>query len=167
MTGPEITFTVPIELVSEANRRDHHFARARRVKVQRTAVYFGAMAAGLLERGRLRDVVPPCVVTMTRIAPRDLDSDNLVSGCKHVRDEVAELLGLPNDRDPRVRWRCTQERGAHAVRVTIRPCPDHLGHPLCSWGPGCDAEGCRCGNSSGDRDGLDQPRPGTVEGRRG
>lgn len=51
------------------------------------------------------------VVLLTRIAPRPLDSDNLEGACKGVRDGIAAGLGI-DDRDPRVRYLTTQERGA-------------------------------------------------------
>jgi hypothetical protein len=63
-------------------------------------------------------------VVLTRITPsaRGLDDDNLGSSFKAIRDEVAAWLGI-DDRDPRVRWRCEQEKGAPkvwAVRIEIR-----------------------------------------------
>lgn len=108
-----ISLTIPgLRLVSEANRRDHWAAKARRVKDQRSIV-------ALALRQRLRGMRLPCVVTITRIAPRRLDDDNAVSSAKACRDSIAALLGV-DDRDPRVTWRVEQERGAYAVRVEIR-----------------------------------------------
>ena len=67
------------------------------------------------------------VVVLTRIAPRDLDTDNLASGLKAVRDGVADALGM-DDGSSRIEWRYAQERrkpGEYAVRVGIRaPEPD-------------------------------------------
>ena len=40
------------------------------------------------------------VVTLTRVSPRALDSDNLAYAFKAVRDEVAAYFGV-NDNDPR------------------------------------------------------------------
>ncbi len=62
------------------------------------------------------------VVALTRIAPRDLDTDNLASGLKAVRDGVADALGV-DDGSSRIEWRYAQERGRpgeYAVRVEIR-----------------------------------------------
>lgn len=65
----------------------------------------------------------PCVVRMTRVAPRSLDDDNLSSGFKALRDGIADRLGV-KDNDPRVRWEYAQVRGRakeYAARVMIRP----------------------------------------------
>lgn len=116
-----ILVTLPIRTVSEANRagRVHWAIKARRAKAQRTAagllcrVQFGDV------RGRLAGV--PWTVTLTRIAPRALDSDNLASALKSVRDGVADALGI-DDRDPRVAWAYAQRRGeprVQAVEVRI------------------------------------------------
>jgi len=62
-------------------------------------------------------------VTLTPVAPRALDGDNLQSAFKAPRDEVARWLGV-DDADPRVVWRVAQERtkrGVYGVRVTLAP----------------------------------------------
>lgn len=91
---------LPIATVSEANRRDHWQVKRKRAKSQRQ------IAAALVPRFGL-----PCVVTLTRISPRLLDDDNLRGALKHVRDGVADRLGI-DDRDPRVEWRYAQRKGA-------------------------------------------------------
>lgn len=66
---------------------------------------------------------PPCEVRIVRLAPAQLDDDNLARACKAVRDEVAAWLGV-DDRDPRVTWVCAQEkapRGVYGVRILVRP----------------------------------------------
>lgn len=108
-----ITVTLPIRAVSITNMREHWARRSRRAKQQRMA----ALAIPGLDASWL-----PCVVTLTRIAPRELDDDNIRSACKSLRDGVADRLGI-DDRDPRVRWEYGQERGGvreYAVRVEIR-----------------------------------------------
>jgi hypothetical protein len=80
----------------------------------------------LAEPIRLRDTGywdQPLLVVMTRIAPRALDDDNLASALKHLRDGIADALGY-DDRDPRVRYRCAQRRGAVGeigVEILIEP----------------------------------------------
>jgi hypothetical protein len=105
------TVTLPLKLMSLANLRIHWSARHKLVKAQREAAI----------------MVPhhdlPCVVTITRIAPRALDSDNLVSCAKGLRDGIADRLGV-KDNDPRVEWRYAQRKGApklYAAEVTISP----------------------------------------------
>lgn len=108
-----ITGTLPVRAVSLTNMREHWAMKSRRAKQQRLA----ALAIPGLDASWL-----PCVVTLTRIAPRELDDDNNASSLKHVRDGVADRLGV-DDRDPRVRWEYGQERGGvreYAVRVEIR-----------------------------------------------
>jgi hypothetical protein len=127
---PTIRIRVPIRTVSEANQREHWAVKARRVVAQRQAVAWAWLSARLA-------VAVPCIVTMTRIAPRELDDDNLRGALKAVRDEVALLLGLPaarprkgqrwliaDDRDPRVEWHYGRHRGApgeYAVVIEIVP----------------------------------------------
>lgn len=106
---------VPLRTVSGMNAREHHMARARRVKGERQLV------AWLL--ASVSKPIPPLVVTLTRIAPSNgLDpGDNLPSALKGCRDEVAEWLGV-NDRDRKtVRYEYEQERGPWGVRIEWRP----------------------------------------------
>lgn len=101
---------------SEANQRGHWGKRARRAKKQRET-------ARLLVRAA-RVVIPKSgslVITLTRIAPRSLDTDNLASALKAVRDGVADALGV-DDGCARIEWRYAQARskpGEYAVRVEI------------------------------------------------
>ena len=57
---------------------------------------------------------PPCVITITRIGPRKLDSDNLAGSAKHVRDGVADWLGI-DDGDERLTWEYAQRSGGAGV----------------------------------------------------
>ena len=101
---------LPIRLESVANKREHWGRKAERTRQHR----FAAIA------------VPPhplpCVVLLTRIAPRALDDDNLRTAFKALRDGVADRLGV-KDNDPRVTWEYAQERGRakeYAARVEVR-----------------------------------------------
>lgn len=108
--------TIPgLRLVSEANARGAWHSGAKRAASQRRTV-------GLVLRTR-RPVAVPCVVTITRIAPCQLDNDNLARAAKAVRDEVARWLGV-DDRDVRVVWHVAQAKGRpreYAVRIAVRP----------------------------------------------
>jgi len=96
---------LPIATVSEANRRDHWATKARRVKAQRNVTW------------ALCPVYPlPCIVTLTRVAPRPLDCDNNVSSMKAVRDGIAARLGV-DDRSPLVEWRYAQAKGKPAAVI--------------------------------------------------
>lgn len=101
---------LPLRIESVANKREHWTIRARRTKQHRLA----ALAV---------PVHPlPCIVTLTRVAPRALDShDNLRGGFKALVDGIADRLGV-KDNDPRVEWRYAQVRGRakeYAARVRI------------------------------------------------
>lgn len=102
---------LPLRIESVANLREHWSTRAKRAKAHKQA----ALAV---------PVHPlPCVVTLTRIAPRELDDDNLQSGFKALRDGIASRLGV-DDRDPRVRFVYDQAKGAprqYSARVSIAP----------------------------------------------
>lgn len=102
-----ITCHLPIKTVSEANRRDHWAVKAKRAKSQRHT------AAMLVPRFSL-----PCVVTIVRIGPKELDDDNLSGSCKAVRDGIADRLGV-QDNDPRVVWKYGQKRGEYGVEITL------------------------------------------------
>jgi len=107
-----VTILIPLRLPSCANLREHWTAKARRVKAQRTAVrvYIG---------GKPRPPLP-VVVTLTRIAPRALDDDNLASAFKACRDEVATWLGFA-DNNPGIVWQYAQRKvGAKVYGIEIR-----------------------------------------------
>ena len=108
-----IHLTIPYRLPSAPNLREHWAVKARRVKQQRGVV---TMFLGARPRPPL-----PTVVTLTRIAPRPLDGDNLAGAFKAMRDAVAEWLGV-DDADPRVTWAYAQRREGvkrYAVEVCI------------------------------------------------
>jgi hypothetical protein len=126
-TPPDVRAVVPIVVKPEVNQRGHWRARSSRVKAQREAVYsvlgsttasrraMRALAVWLNVGGRVR-------VRMTRIAPRELDDDNLTGAFKSVRDEIASMLGV-DDRSKQYEWKCDQQRGAarlHGVQVHIQ-----------------------------------------------
>ena len=98
---------LPLQTVSELNRRDHWRVVARRKQVQKQAVAVILRA----EWGHCRGPwTAPLTVTLTRIGPRMLDSDNLQSALKYCRDEVARWLGL-DDADPLLVWVYGQRTG--------------------------------------------------------
>lgn len=120
---------LPIKVESVANQatatRGGRMAAARKAKRQREET-----TLTLLARGR-----PPgeaWTITLTRVAPRRLDDDNLARALKAIRDGVADYL-LPanrgnkvrrwaDDSDGRITWRYDQTRGApktYAVRIRI------------------------------------------------
>lgn len=103
---------LPIKIVSEANQRDHWSARARRFKAHKQA----SLA--------LTVTIPfPLTITLTRIGPRTLDTDNLAGGFKGLRDGIAARLKV-DDADPRITWVYAQQKGApkeYAAIVEVVP----------------------------------------------
>ena len=103
---------VPQLVPPGANVREHHMARHRRVKKERAAV-----RAVLSQQEKIE---LPVVVTVTRCSAGRLDGhDNLPFAMKGTVDEIAEWLGLPNDRDQRVEWKYEQKHADKITRGTI------------------------------------------------
>lgn len=117
-----IAITLPIRLISESNSRSHWAKRAKRVHEQRCLARMAVNVPAVLSFhvtsphvcgwyvGMTEQQAQELTVTLTRIAPRPLDSDNTVSSCKAVRDGIADALGI-DDRDKRVTWCYAQRRG--------------------------------------------------------
>ncbi len=73
------------------------------------------------------DVPLPCSVRLTRIAPRNLNDDNLAYAFKHVRDVLADLIrpgyafGRADDTD-QIKWEYAQEKGQpkqYGIKIEI------------------------------------------------
>jgi hypothetical protein len=123
-----IEVEVPVRLVSLLNTREHWAQRAKRASMQRGLARNYAVQK--LKASPLWDqVANGCALTVTiiRIAPRELDDDNLAGSAKHVRDGIADALGI-DDGDKRIQWRYEQAKftGPHrggyscAVRIEVR-----------------------------------------------
>lgn len=92
----DVIVRIPLILQAETNKREHWAQRAKRSRIEReTARRDMRISGGKLEL--------PAVVTLTRFGPRKLDDDNLQTAFKHVRDGVADWMGL-DDRNPVVSW---------------------------------------------------------------
>jgi hypothetical protein len=102
-----------LKLVSEANKREHFMATYRRNKAQQIVML--AALKGLDPVGYLGAEM---LITITRIAPRALDSDNATGSGKHVRDAIAKHIRM-NDGDKRLEWRVLQARGKYGVDVRM------------------------------------------------
>lgn len=111
-------YELPIPTKSESNQREHWAARAKRAKWQRNTAKLLLWMP--LDGCRRSDMA--VTVTLTRIAPRRLDDDNLRGALKAVRDAVADALGHADDSHPRLTWAYAQRRGAtgaYAVEVRV------------------------------------------------
>lgn len=124
--GDALVVTLGMELVNASNGSHGHWTKkAERAKHQRgaSAVALRAWMASYLAVP-VRQYLETCgiVVTLVRVAPRELDDDNIRGACKHIRDGVADALGLASDRDKRVTWEYEQERGeprTYGARVRV------------------------------------------------
>lgn len=127
---PARTIETPIVVVSEANARDHHHAKAGRIRRQQQAT-LAALAPLplrplLLAHLRLR-------VTLTRLGAKALDDDNLAGAFKAVRDAVAHHLGVDDGPRGPITWAYTQEahrrhRLTPGIRIEIAtPAPRRQG----------------------------------------
>lgn len=101
--------------MSEANQRGHWSKGAKRAKEQRSVARMKVYGAGAV---RLRGWTA-LAVTLTRLAPRRLDSDNLQRALKAVRDGVADALGV-DDGDPRIEWRYGQRKAMSIDGIEMR-----------------------------------------------
>jgi hypothetical protein len=114
-----IEATIPVKIESSLNLREHWRVRANRNTSHRAAAFFALQGLTFAPSERMQ--LLPCVITMTRIAPRELDDDNLAGGFKSVRDGIADWFGI-DDADKRLRFQCKQEKGApkfYAARIEI------------------------------------------------
>lgn len=110
-----------MRLVNETNARENHFERSRRAKVQREGAKVRAMAA--LRRAGLFKLPEGARVhiEIVRIGVGRLDDDNLHASGKHVRDGIADALGI-DDGSKRLSWDYDQRsegKGVYAAVVTI------------------------------------------------
>jgi hypothetical protein len=109
--GQRTTVVMPLRLPSLANCR-LHWRALHRLKVDQQFMVYGHMLAAKLPP-------LPATVTLTRVGPRKLDSDNLAGAFKFVRDQIAGLYGV-DDGSPLYVWQYGQEVGReYAIRVAI------------------------------------------------
>ena len=116
LLGTRVELWLPLEIESEANSREHWRKKHARASDQQDWI---EAWSGLFRHVRL-----PTDVALARIAPRQLDSDNLASGFKAVRDAIARTYGR-DDADWRkdsVRWHYMQEQQGkkYGVRIVVR-----------------------------------------------
>ena len=109
-----------LRLTNGANAREHWATKARRAKRERGLILRALLASGVrVPRG-------PWLVEITRIAPRRMDSDGATIAAKHLRDGVADWLGVDDGADA-VTFAVDQRKGEpreYAVRVVIASrCP--------------------------------------------
>ena len=112
--------TLPIRTVSEANSSEHWSKKSRRHRIQKKTIW-----AALHQKRPQIEI--PIEFTLTRVAPRSIDFDNLVSSFKWIADACAEYVhpGLQAgraDSDKNITFKYAQEKSTpktYAVRIEI------------------------------------------------
>lgn len=114
---------LPLRLVSAYNIHEHWAKKAARTKVHRQMALLLLKApltqAGLLS---LSGICGAVVVTLIRIAPRELDDgDNIGGAFKAIKDGIADAF-LLRDNDKRLKWEYEQQKVSktYGVRIEIR-----------------------------------------------
>jgi hypothetical protein len=116
-----ISFTAPIEVISEANTSEHHMISYRRHKKQKKLV-----KAYMSQLSLYRDV--SLTIKLIRISSRKLDShDNLTTAFKYVVDAIADILNPGKaagraDDSCLFKWEYDQEKGKvreKSIRVDV------------------------------------------------
>ena len=118
---PPGCFVVGVQTHSITNSRDMRASIGCKGHQRRAvAMLFGKHHRDLMEFADCwLHVGRPLRVTLTRLSPRQLDSDNLAAALKNIRDGVAEFLGV-DDAAVLVEWHYWQEKSdRHGVRVQL------------------------------------------------
>lgn len=117
----QLRIEAKIPTVSEANTHEHWTKSRKRHKIQQMLI----RAAW----PKNAQISLPCYVCLERLSPRTLDSDNLATAFKFIRDQVADLI-VPGkakgqaDADPRIEWIYRQRKTpGKAIAITIWGCP--------------------------------------------
>lgn len=113
---PLFTATIPVQVVSEANQREHWGARNKRKKGQQDVTML--MLQSKFPNGKhLRPIKQINLVRVIANKGRVMDTDNLFGSVKHVVDALARWLDLDDRHFP---IQVTQRRGiTSAVEVEI------------------------------------------------
>lgn len=80
-----LTGLIPLKVISAANKREHWAIKHKRDRLQKNTV--------AMYLNSYKDLITlPCVVKLTRVAPRKLDGDNLQYAFKGIRDAVCSII---------------------------------------------------------------------------
>lgn len=115
---PVFRFRMPLVIESRGNARGHSRWQAKGTKTQRKAGFIigRAMLTALHDRRPVGAEF--IVVRLVRVAPYPVDSDNIATCLKPVRDGIADAFGI-NDRDPRIRYEPDQIKGPAALEAYL------------------------------------------------
>lgn len=110
-----------VRLVNSTNARESRFATSSRAAKQRQ------QACLRVSNARNASKRPefftkrehPFRVTVTRFGPRKMDDDGVAASCKHVRDGIADALGVDDGDTLKIVFLYRQEIGPYSVKVRI------------------------------------------------
>lgn len=112
------TWNIPLEVVSEANVKEHWVNSHKRHKNQHRMIKWFMSDISLYS-----DV--PIVIKLTRLSSRKLDEhDNLPISFKYVVDAIADLInpgkkaGRADDSEF-IEWKYSQEKGQKGIRIEL------------------------------------------------
>ncbi len=124
----KIEFIIPMtrDLMKEANRPGEHWSkRKKRHDIQKFLI------RSQMNHYLFEEIPRPCIVTMTRIAPRMMDEEeNLRYAFKWIKDQLASCIVDEHkqfmtghcDNDPRISWEYRQKKGRvkeYAIKIEI------------------------------------------------
>lgn len=124
-----VIVTLPIVVTSATggNSREHHMARAKRVKDQRETVetclcsFLGASCKrGWDFKSEPRTANLPIRVRLVRVATKHMDYGNVVHGFKAVQDGVADWLRCNDGDDSQAKWEFAEELTGKTTGCGIR-----------------------------------------------
>lgn len=108
-----LDYLIPVQTVSEANKREHWAPAYRRHMAQLDTAYLHTLHA----LNGMRFTLPISIV-LTRVGKKRMDPDNSAGATKYVQDGIARALGY-DDGDEGLDWHYEQERGEAGVKVSI------------------------------------------------
>lgn len=110
---PVWTLTLPLVVVSEANQREFWQKKYARKAAQQAEIdTFWKSTFPRIPKA-------PCSVHLTRLGGSRMDGDNLAGAFKHVRDQIARILGIDDGSDL-ITWSYDQQPGGEkGIRVEI------------------------------------------------
>jgi hypothetical protein len=108
----DISFILP-PVKSSANMRENRWLKSKRVQIERDGAFYATKQA----RAPMGFAG---TITFTRYGWQPLDSDNLASAIKSVRDGIAKAIGV-DDGSPTLEWRYEQLHGRPALVVVMEP----------------------------------------------
>ena len=119
-------FQIPLRTESEGNSNEHWTRKNQRHKKQKWIIKAAFMEKNL-------KINRPCEITLTRIAPRELDKeDNLPMSFKWIKDAIADYI-IPGkasgraDDSKEISWKYDQKKGkvkeySVEIRIEQRNC---------------------------------------------